>query len=1833
MDLRRKKLKRLQQQQLKSSAHAFDPSLLVKEPDLIWWVSSLSPPQTLLEPGWLKARLQVLPDSTSSTEQAVLALLTSSHGKSDTALCDELLDVLGYSDYAMELLPEILLHRKQLVKPTKKPKPSSSSSSFIPGALLGADPTKRALPAGTTREWCDLKTLAAGPGSAPIVARCEVVTVPPAAPAPLTSQDALVPISRFGKVSRQAFGGVDSLNRLQSRVFSSAYETNENLLVVAPTGAGKTLVALTCIAREIETKSPLGVKCVYIAPMKALAQEVVSKFAEKLSGLRMTVRELTGDTQLTRAEMDRTQIIVSTPEKWDVISRKGGDLVENVHLLIIDEVHLVGDERGPVVESLVARTIRQVERRQQMVRIVGLSATLPNYQDLALFLRVNPERGLFFFDSSFRPVPLEQRFIGVSLQDSVVAPVVGAAATSNPQEEAKKQKSAFKAQRQLDTLYNQVAFDHAADCHRRGHQVLVFVHTRKDTSKTARALLDIASASPGGGGGGPKGKLFSRADSPAYQRMAARVALSKNQDVQSLFPLGMGIHHAGMAREDRSLVEEMFTVGAISVLCCTSTLAWGVNLPSHLVIVKGTQIYAPDRGGVCELNSADVFQCFGRAGRPQYDTSGEAVLITEHGQLARYLAMLTYTLPLESKLVKGLPDALNAEIVGGTVSTVDEALAWLSYTFLYVRMLKSPTQYGVPYDARKTDPNLDQARGRLVSQAVRLLSEAKMVRLGAIPTGLGNAILPGHTPLGVTDLGRVACNYYITHGTVETLFNEKIHRDMSMTELIDAISGSKEFEQLKVREEEMQELRKLSSHACPFALLEVDDVRNPFDSPRAKAFILFQTYITRFPVEAFTLYSDMNYIAQNAARITRALFEVATSKGWLVLALNALQLSAALERQAWWSPMQHPLRQLAPVHVKAETVAVLENGDEDWPVSRLLGMTEHALTARFALLNAHQSDRLLAACKLLPICHVQVCQRQPINSGLLRLVIRLTPHFTWRERIHGHRQSYHLFVDDGEWIFHSERLSLTDDAAGEGLERTLVVPLFQHTVARYFVRVENDSGWLDCGEVATVELGDIQVPKETETYFTELLRLAPLPVSALKNPLLQASFPASLTHFNPVQTQCFHALYHQQHSLIISAPTGSGKTLLAELAMWQVLFGPATSERAQVVYIAPMKALVSERIADWRAKFQFWNKRVVELTGDSSATQFQLRGADLIVATPEKFEVCTRFYHSDPAHFMHTVRLVVFDEIHLLGEERGASLEAIVSRLKRVQKRTPVRMVGLSATLANPGDVQTWFGGEAVVYNFRPAVRPVPLEVHIAGFPGSHYCPRMASMNKPIFHAIQQHSANKPVLVFVASRRQTRLTAIDLISLCAASDEPRRFLHAEDVDYDSIQDEALRHCVQFGIALHHAGLSKSDRERAELLFASGACQVLVATATLAWGVNLPSHLVVIKGTEYFDAKSRSYSPFPVSDVLQMMGRAGRVQYGEDKGVAVLLVHDQLKAFYKRFLYEPFPLESNLVHRLGNLLNVEICSGRVTNLSSALEYLGSTFLAIRVGRNPLYYGIEAGTGTQAYFTNLVRTRLSGLVEAGCASADFTPQPLGRVAAKFDLAPETVKWMHDCVAKLGSRPPAGSGASWVLETITQTKDFDELVVRANEEALNRVLATGLEWGAGRYADLSLPNCKAFLLMQAKMQGVALPIHDYVTDSKQVEDLVNRALPAFVAVVCCGQGPFQLCLDAVELMGRLRPGAAGSTVPTQIQSVTRTGNRVQCTAKATTGGGGGDETGHWWGLLTSDGTRTLAMERGKSVELDVPPTHQTSSPLQVCLASESAKRKPEYYAITHQ
>ncbi|GMI24993.1 hypothetical protein TrRE_jg10098, partial [Triparma retinervis] len=116
--------------------------------------------------------------------------------------------------------------------------------------------------------------------------------------------------------------------------------------------------------------------------------------------------------------------------------------------------------------------------------------------------------------------------------------------------------------------------------------------------------------------------------------------------------------------------------------------------PAHSVIIKGTQMYNPEKGRWVELSPLDIMQMLGRAGRPQFDSEGEGIIITNHSELQYYLSLMNLQLPVESQLIKVLPNHLNAEIVLGSVQSIEEAVDWLGYSYLFVRMMKNPELYG-----------------------------------------------------------------------------------------------------------------------------------------------------------------------------------------------------------------------------------------------------------------------------------------------------------------------------------------------------------------------------------------------------------------------------------------------------------------------------------------------------------------------------------------------------------------------------------------------------------------------------------------------------------------------------------------------------------------------------------------------------------------------------------------------------------------------------------------------------------------------------------------------------------------------------------------------------------------------------------------------------------------------------------------------------------------------------------------------------------------------------------------------------------------------------------
>ncbi|XP_038129491.1 activating signal cointegrator 1 complex subunit 3 [Cyprinodon tularosa] len=1492
----------------------------------------------------------------------------------------------------------------------------------------------------------------------------EEVEIPPSEPMAVGFQERPVYISELDEVGQLVFKGMKRLNRIQSIVFETAYNTNENLLICAPTGAGKTNIAMLTVLHEIRQHlQPGGVikkdefKIVYVAPMKALAAEMTNYFSKRLEPLGITVKELTGDMQLTKGEILRTQMLVTTPEKWDVVTRKSvGDvaLSQIVRLLILDEVHLLHEDRGPVLESLVARTIRQVESTQSMIRILGLSATLPNYLDVAAFLHVNPYIGLFFFDSRFRPVPLGQTFVGIKTTNKI---------------------------QQLHDM-EEVCYNKVLQQIKAGHQVMVFVHARNATVRTAFSLIEMAKN---------RGEIcfFQPDQGPEYGQCEKQIQRSRNKQMREMFPEGFGIHHAGMLRSDRSLMESSFSKGHLKVLVCTATLAWGVNLPAHAVIIKGTQIYDAKRGTFVDLGILDVMQIFGRAGRPQFDKYGEGTIITTHDKLSHYLTLLTQQNPIESQFLGSLADNLNAEVSLGTVTNVEEAVRWLSYTYLYVRMRANPLAYGINHKAFQMDPALELYRKELVVECGRKLDKARMIRFEE-RTGY----------FASTDLGRTASHFYIRYNTIET-FNELFNSQRTEADILSIVSKAEEFDQLKVRDEEMEELEMLSSY-CHLA------AAGGAENSYGKVNILLQTYISRGEVDSFSLISDLSYVAQNAARIVRALFEIALRKRWPAMTYRLLKLCKVIDKRLW--DFAHPLRQfptLSPsvlnrLEEKRLTVDKLKEMRKD-EIGHMLHHVNVGVTVKQCV---HQIPALTMEASI-----------QPITRTVLRVRLLITPDFRWNDQVHGSvGEPWWLWVEDpiNDHIYHSEYFLLQKKqvVTKEPQHIVFTIPIFEPLPSQYYIKAVSDR-WLGAEAVCIINFQNLILPERHPPH-TELLDLQPLPVTALGNREFESLY--KFTHFNPIQTQIFHTLYHTDTNVLLGAPTGSGKTIAAELAMFRV-FNKYPSSK--VVYIAPLKALVRERMEDWKVRIEEkLGKRVVELTGDVTPDMRAIAQADLIVTTPEKWDGVSRSWQN--RSYVQKVAILIIDEIHLLGEDRGPVLEVIVSRTNFISSHTSksVRVVGLSTALANARDLADWLGIQQVgMFNFRPSVRPVPLEVHIHGFPGQHYCPRMASMNKPTFQAIRSHSPAKPVLIFVSSRRQTRLTALDLIAYLATEDNPKQWLHQDEREIEAIiatvRDSNLKLTLAFGIGMHHAGLHERDRKTVEELFVNCKIQVLIATSTLAWGVNFPAHLVVVKGTEYYDGKSRRYVDYPITDVLQMMGRAGRPQF-DDQGKAVILVHDIKKDFYKKFLYEPFPVESSLLSVLSDHLNAEVAAGTISSKQDAMDYITWTYFFRRLVMNPSYYNLEdvSHDSINKYLSGLVANSLRDLECSYCIEIkedDQAVEPLtyGRIASYYYLKHPTIRMFKEQLR-------AELTADELLTVLTDAEEYAELPVRHNEDQLNSQLAQQLPLQVNPHS-FDSPHTKTHLLLQAHFSHAQLPCSDYTTDTKTVLDNAIRVCQAMLDV----------------------------------------------------------------------------------------------------------------------
>ena len=1248
------------------------------------------------------------------------------------------------------------------------------------------------------------------------------------------------------------------------------------------------------------------------------------------------------------------------------------------------------------------------------------------------------------------------------------------------------QKKAFKRMQLMNDICYEKVMQTAGK-----HQTIVFVHSRKDTATTARMIRDRAQEAD------ELIRFVRDEDTGRKEILKVETDNVQSEALKDLLPHGFGIHHAGMTRKDRTLVEDLFAAGHLSVLVSTATLAWGVNLPAHTVIIKGTQVYSPEKGEWQELSHLDVMQMLGRAGRPQYDSAGEGIIITSHKELQYYLSLLNQQLPVESQFISTLPDQLNAEIVAGSVMNIKDAVEWLGYTYLYVRMLRRPLLYGVSAEQVSVDPYLEQRRVDLIHTAASLLDKHQLIRYDR-KTALFSS----------TDLGRVASHYYLSYHSI-AVYNEYLKANLSDIELFRLFSLSHEFKHMGVREEEKVELSKLADKV-PIPIKESLDERS------AKVNVLLQSYISRLSLEGFALMADLVYITQSAGRITRALFEIVLRRGWSAVAIKLLTLAKMIERQSWEA--QSPLRQFS--HLPLEQVKRVEG--KDLTFTQLLDLDAPALGE--LLRNSKLGVSFYKAIHYLP--HLELSGNvQPITRTTLRMELTISPDFSWLDRYHGHAEAFWVFVEDvdGELLLHYEFFLLRKAYAQQDHTLHFTVPIFDPLPPQYFIRVVSDR-WLGCDISLPISFRRLLLPEKFAPP-TELLDLQPLTPVDLASERFLSFFASRLRTFNPIQTQVFHAVYRRNDNVLIAAPMASGKTtVIAELA---ILHSLSEQPDGKVVYVSPLTVLADEREREWNVRFRPYNVKVGRLTGDVTVDAKVLSDAQLIVATPREWESLTRRW-KNRAVIKEGLSLCLFDDLHLIGGEDGPQLEVAVGRTRYIQTQLShkrLRLVGLSASIANGKDVGEWMGCSASsIFTFHPNVRPLPLEIRIHGLDLLDFQARQMAMVKPAFRYLQAQSQGKPTLMFTSDPKQTKQLALALTALVAASDDHQQLIRGDRAVLErSMQDSgltpgALYTCVLHGIGYLALGMSAQHRAAVIRLYREGAIRLIVLDHSLCYGLReqLSAYIVMVMGTQFYNAALHTYTDIPLTTILQMTAYACRPSL-DSASTLILFTASNKKELYKRFLYQPFPVESHLHHHLADVLIHEVISRRVESVQEAIDYLTWSFLYRRLTLNPNYYAMS-GTSHQHisdFLSELIEHTLDDLKEAKMLHVDEEDEQhqlavsilnLGMIASFYNLHYTTVEIFNRSL-----KPHSKLKA--IVDILSSATEFDSLVVKEREEELLAALARRLPLAvlSGEYGDA---HVKVGVLLQCHLQR-DVPVR-FVLDVSKLLELLPRLLMAMVDVL---------------------------------------------------------------------------------------------------------------------
>ncbi len=500
-----------------------------------------------------------------------------------------------------------------------------------------------------------------------------------------------------------------------------------------------------------------------------------------------------------------------------------------------------------------------------------------------------------------------------------------------------------------------------------------------------------------------------------------------------------------------------------------------------------------------------------------------------------------------------------------------------------------------------------------------------------------------------------------------------------------------------------------------------------------------------------------------------------------------------------------------------------------------------------------------------------------------------------------------------------------------------------------------------------------------------------------------------ITTFHPPQAQAIEKGVLDQKNVVVAVPTASGKTLIAELCMLKSIL----HHNGRALYIAPLKALASEKYLEFKAKYEKFGIKIGIATGDLDSPSKYLDRYQIVIATAEKIDSLLR---QKASWLVNQLTVVVLDEIHVIDDEhRGPTLEILITRLR--QMKPDLQMLALSATISNAAEIAEWLDASLTFSHWRP----IPLKE------GVYYNDRIHFNNDSV-KVLKEDDGDDitkvtldtlrgggQVLVFVNSRRSAQASARELCSSVTHIIEPEArqqlALIAKEIGDEPSATKVckkLADCVKHGMAFHHAGLRPKQRQLVEDSFKKNLIKVICSTPTLAAGVNLPARRAIIRDCKRF-ASGLGSVYIPVSEYKQCAGRAGRPQY-DDYGEAVLMsksLSEQQTLYEKFILSAPEPVTSKLGTEASLRIHVlsSIAGGFVHDATGMFDFMNKTFLAYQ------RQGINLLTLVSDIFDFLHQ---NGFIEK--SGFRYFTTPFGQYTSRLYIDPSTALTIRTALTKI-------------------------------------------------------------------------------------------------------------------------------------------------------------------------------------------------------------------------